>query len=178
LKGFQAENADLIERLNAALSKKNREEAVHLVHALKGSAGNIGAESLYKITAELNTALKSKSSKSDKIKKLSKKLATELDQVLEIIAAADLPVEQDHAVDSDDLKIDPESFRKSVQVLADCLADNDAQAGELFADLKARLARMIPAAELKQIEDAIIQYDYDQAFASLNEFIRWKEKKS
>lgn len=57
LEAFYDESSDTPSRLREALDRQDHAEAGRLVHKVKGSAGNIGAKSLYKTAAELQKAL-------------------------------------------------------------------------------------------------------------------------
>ncbi|MBN2601246.1 MAG: response regulator, partial [Candidatus Marinimicrobia bacterium] len=169
---FCRENEDLTDRLKTAVSNQNWEKAVHLVHALKGSSGNIGAEDLYKIAAQLVSELKAESPDPDKIDKSIEELAAELEQILKAIAQAKLPHETQQSAQVGKEKIDPETFNKSVRELFTCLSENDAQAGDIFNDLKLTFAQTIPASDLDTIEKSIREYDFEEALDKLKTLIK------
>jgi two-component system sensor histidine kinase/response regulator len=54
--GFLKTNKESANKIRNAFDKKNMELLVQLAHSLKGSAGNIGADKLYKTAQELETA--------------------------------------------------------------------------------------------------------------------------
>lgn len=57
---YYEENKDVADKVRAAVSAKNYEEARQLVHKNKGGSGNIGAKKLHAAAAELQAALLSK----------------------------------------------------------------------------------------------------------------------
>ena len=56
LSGFRRNNKDTTANIRAAYNNNNWETLHHLVHSLKGSAGNIGAKALYEAAQALDTA--------------------------------------------------------------------------------------------------------------------------
>ncbi|MFH1251081.1 MAG: response regulator, partial [bacterium] len=180
LQTFCTENQNLIDLLETSLSQNNTDEAEHLVHALKGSAGNIGAQDLYKIAASLDIELKSGQRDPVKTHDLIQQLATELNHILDVITKASLPVEfatPEKSGKSSKKQNDRKSFRQSAQELQKYLAEYDAQAAEAFQALKEQLAQIIPEADLASIEKSIDQYNYDQALDKLDEFMKKAERK-
>jgi len=178
LRRFRDENKNLVDQIEDALLKKNLDEVVHLVHALKGSAGNIGAQKLYKVTTSLSAELKSQDYNSDKIRKLIILLASELKQVLDVITNADLHVEEVKSFQPEEGTIDSDTFNRSIQDLYTYLSENDAQASEMFTTLKGTLVHKISIPDLEIIEKAITLYDYDQALEQLEKWLQLDRKKA
>ncbi|MGB4659000.1 MAG: transporter substrate-binding domain-containing protein, partial [Mobilitalea sp.] len=58
LKQFFIESVDIAQDITDAIDSDNYQAAADIAHKLKSSSGNIGANDLYKITSELNAALK------------------------------------------------------------------------------------------------------------------------
>ncbi|MEO5373859.1 MAG: response regulator [Alphaproteobacteria bacterium] len=58
LRSFATGNADVTTRVRAAMDEGNVEGAFRLVHAVKGTAGNLGATQLFKAAEALHAALK------------------------------------------------------------------------------------------------------------------------
>ena len=178
LRRFRDENKNLVDQIEDALLKKNLDEVVDLVHALKGSAGNIGAQKLYKVTTSLSAELKSQDYNSDKIRKLIILLASELKQVLDVITNADLHVEEVKSFQPEEGTIDSDTFNRSIQDLYTYLSENDAQASEMFTTLKGTLVHKISIPDLEIIEKAITLYDYDQALEQLEKWLQLDRKKA
>ena len=57
LKNFYQEYRSIADRITSALASEDPESGRHLLHTLKGVAGNIGATALYKAAGALETAL-------------------------------------------------------------------------------------------------------------------------
>ena len=168
LQNFTAENKDLIKQLKNSLTQNNPEMAEHLVHTLKGSAGNIGAQNLFDIAAALDSELKAHPDNPQKIRNLMRQLDQELKLVQKVILKAKLPTElrTDKPLKSKSAQI---AFKQSIQELCQYLSGYDARADEAFQALKGQLSQAISATDLATIEQAITQYDYDRALAILNQ---------
>jgi PAS domain S-box-containing protein len=97
---FAAKCRDAVGEIRQALGEKNWEQSHHLVHSLKGAAGNLAAEQVYAAALEMESLLKgaaSMPSAPDRNPALDR-----LVQSLEVIAASaellgGLPKEDDHA---------------------------------------------------------------------------------
>lgn len=60
LNEYYAENKDILEMLKLSLSERRYEDAIQIVHKIKGSSGNIGAKRLYNVASELQKVLVTK----------------------------------------------------------------------------------------------------------------------
>ncbi|MBW2570723.1 MAG: Hpt domain-containing protein, partial [Deltaproteobacteria bacterium] len=77
--GFLKNNKESANKIRNAFDKKDWESIMQLAHSLKGSAGNIGADKLYKAAQELETACREGAPASA----LLDRVETALNQVLE-----------------------------------------------------------------------------------------------
>jgi two-component system sensor histidine kinase/response regulator len=171
LQNFTTENKNLIKQLQTNLTQNNPAAAEHLVHNLKGSAGNIGAQNLYKIASNLNTALKAQPANPKKIRNLIRQLDQELKMVRNIILKAKLPREiskTEKSTKPPKSKSEQLTLKQSLQELCQYLSEYDARANDIFQALKGQLSQEISITDLDNIEEAITQYDYEQALAILN----------
>jgi len=168
LHNFATENKDLIKQLQINLAQNNQDAAEHLVHSLKGSAGNIGAQNLFDIAAALDSELKAHPDNPKKIRNLMRQLDQELKLVQKVILKAKLPTEfrTDKPLKSESAQL---TFKQSIQELCQYLSGYDARADEAFQALKGQLSQAISATDLATIEQAIAHYDYDRALAILNQ---------
>lgn len=55
---FYQSNISIVDNIRMALGRQEREEALHLVHAIKGTAGNLGAMELSRTAMALEQAIK------------------------------------------------------------------------------------------------------------------------
>jgi len=171
LQNFVRENINLITSLQNYLVDNDLEAVEHLVHSLKGSSGNIGAQKLYEVASAFEMELKSKSPDSKNIMELIQQLSMELDLVLSTIQNIELPAE----IISSDKTNKPGKWgieqKKKCQELKKYLAEYDARAGDIFYLIKSELSQSIPEVDLTKIAESIEQYDYDQALSILEKFI-------
>ena len=176
LRNFSKENRDVIEKLESYVAQNNIDAAEHLVHTLKGSSGNIGAQNLHKVASTLNAELKSGKTDSVSINQLIDQLKIELDFVRNAINSADLPVDNSIAAKPEKKVKKPVDPGERIKELKDLLSEYDARAGDVFRVLESELSRSIPPADLNNIAESIEKYDYDRALSMLEKFIEQKEE--
>jgi two-component system sensor histidine kinase/response regulator len=172
LQNFTIENKDLIKQLQANLAQNNQEKAEHLVHTLKGSAGNIGAQNLFDIASTLDNELKIHPDNPKKIRHLIRQLDRELKLIQNVILNTELPTEFSDSEKSDKpqkVKSEQLTFKQSIQELCQYLSEYNARADEAFQLLKGQLSQEMSETDLATIEKAIAQYDYDRALAILTQ---------
>ncbi|NEP39964.1 MAG: PAS domain-containing protein, partial [Okeania sp. SIO2H7] len=85
LRLFQASQKKYDTEILAALNCGDLKQALYLVHSLKGSAGNIGANTLYKSAASLHQDLRSETADMEVLSTKALILAQQFQQVLESI---------------------------------------------------------------------------------------------
>ncbi len=174
LRSFAAVNRDMITKIKNELSGQAFANAEHLVHTLKGSAGNVGAEGVYELATALDNELKTANPKLSEVSKFLENLAIELDIVLRSIDQAKLPVESGEPAGQAKpagLKFNRRAYSQAIQELRHSLGEYDARAGEIFQSHRILLSHKLSAKQLADIEQAIAQYDYDQAIAILDKAI-------
>jgi len=176
LHNFAKENKNVVADLQNYLADNNLDAAEHLVHSLKGSSGNIGAQKLYEVAVALDIELKSKSPDSTKIIELIQQLSRELDLVLNTIQKTELPAEIINSNKTNKPRKGAIDQIKKYQELKDYLAGYDARAGDIFRAIKGELSQSIPEVDLANIAESIEQYDYDQALCILEKFIETSDR--
>ena len=50
---YYQENRDALDLLNSSINERHYQDAIQIVHKIKGSSGNIGAKRLYIVASEL-----------------------------------------------------------------------------------------------------------------------------
>jgi len=171
LLNFAEQNIDLIEKLRPILNRKNFKKAEYLVHALKGSAGNVGAQKLYEVASAFDTVLKSESPESAKIAQLFQQFNAELSLVIQTIKKTDLPTASPDTDKPEKVSKKTFNLEEEYRKLINYLSGYDARAGDIFNVIKGELSRLIPKADLTNIAKSIEQYDYDQALNMVKKFI-------
>jgi len=163
LTGFLKNNKESANKIRNAFDKKDWESLVQIAHSLKGSAGNIGANKLYKAAHELETAGRDGAPTSD----LLKTVETALNQVLESLQTlADtsktepLPGKERSA----GTDVDPAQVMPALKQLADAL--NLAEPEKIKKHIKV-IQKYLDISILVNLEDQINDYEYDKALKML-----------
>jgi len=175
LQRFNTDNINLIEKLETDLAKNDSRAAEQKIHALKGSAGNVGAQALYEVAVTLDNELKTGYPDPAKIQTLMSQLSAELRIVQDVINKTELPTETVISGQSEKIKTMPinrEALKQSLIQLIKFLSEYDARAGEYFRSFRVELAQVVSETDLTRIAESIEKYDYDRASDRLNEIIQ------
>ncbi len=151
---FGEENTDVVPRLRAMLDAGAREEAMSLLHTLKGSAATLGARTLAAAAASLEVALRSGSPAA------LDELTAALDDFR--AAAARLPIRKQEESATNTVVV--EDALPLLRKLATLLPQNNLGAIDCFQELK-RLVGARPA--VAAIEDALDRLDFAGAIPHL-----------
>jgi len=172
--GFLKNNKESANKIRDAFDRKDWESLVQLAHSLKGSAGSIGADELYKAAQELETAGKEGAPTSA----LLDKVETALNQVLESLQMlADtsktepLPGKERGVVPG----VDPAQVIPVLKQLANAL--DLAEPEEIKKHIKV-IKKYLDISIIKDIEDQVNDYEYDRALKMLKGIMEEMEKKS
>ena len=150
------------EIFRTALDDTDGEAATRAAHTLKGTAGNIGAKGVQVAAAQLEQACKEGKPASE-IDTLLTHVCSELNPVLAGLRQIGTPTQ---AVPTP--AIDGDALRKSLGKLKALLADSDAEAEDLLADLVEKLRDTPLAATLEQVVKAVAGFDFDAAQRALD----------
>lgn len=161
LRKFAAGQKNVPDLIGQALDADDWATAERLAHTLKGVAGNIGAGELQAEAGKLEAALKGRRSREtvDDLLAIPAALLGELIVELE----AKLPPERAATAAA---AVDPERLKAVCARLAALLADDDAEAGDVF-DGQADLLRAAFGDACRGIEDGIRNFDFETALAAL-----------
>jgi PAS domain S-box-containing protein len=161
--GFLKNNKKSANKIKNAFDKKDWESLVQLAHSLKGSAGNIGADELYKAAQELETAGKEGAPTSA----LLNRVKTALNQVLESLRSlvdtseAEPLASKERGAGPD---VDPAQVIPILKQLANAL--DLAEPEEIEKHIKV-IKKYLDISILKDIEDQVNDYEYDKALKML-----------
>jgi len=158
---FRSNQADAPEQLARAIQEGDGELATRLAHTLKGVAGNVGAQELNSAAESLEMALKG--GDGDTALALLPGVTHKLEQVTTSIATL-----EDQTRQSETAKpVDLEALKPTLEHLRALLEDDDAEASELMEDLQSGLSGSGLESGLKEIEEAVSDYDFEAALAHL-----------
>ncbi|MCD4778734.1 MAG: response regulator, partial [Desulfobacterales bacterium] len=171
--GFLKNNKESANKIRDAFDRKDWESIMQLAHSLKGSAGNIGADKLYKAAQELETAGREGAPTSALIDRVE----TALNQVLESLQMlADtsktepLPGKERGVGPG----VDPAQVIPVLKQLANAL--DLAEPEEIEKHIKV-VKKYLDISILKDIEDQVNDYEYDRALKMLKGIMEEMEKK-
>ncbi len=154
--GQRTASADII----AALDADDWATAERLAHTTKGVCGNIGAAAVQEMANSLEQALKERKARED-VDALLATLTPQLTTLIEAISAQ-LPAEEGKA----QVAVDREKLSAVCKRLVALLADDDSEAGDLFADEGDLLNAAFPG-HYRAIDDAIKGFDFETALDKL-----------
>jgi two-component system sensor histidine kinase/response regulator len=167
---FAERDATLGRRIESALAGAEPDAARAAAHALMGSASNIGADGVAILAADMERALRERSSP-ERLRSLAAELTATLERLaLDVRAAWQQQVDQNHGtparphadgsshVDS----VSTSDLRRVVRLMEDC----DADAVSAFEALLPALLPVCGAA-VEAVRDALVVYDFDVALERL-----------
>jgi len=166
--GFLKNNKESANKIRDTFDKKNWELLVQLAHSLKGSAGSIGADELYKAAQELETAGREGAPTSALIDRVE----TALNQVLESLQMlADtsktepLPGKERGVGPG----VDPAQVIPVLKQLAGAL--DLAEPEEIKKHIKV-IKKYLDISILRNLEDQVNDYEYDRALETINRILK------
>ncbi|EWH10413.1 multi-sensor hybrid histidine kinase [Catenovulum agarivorans DS-2] len=161
LQSFYNNSKNFEQELTQAIDADNVDLAKRLVHTLKGTSGNIGAEQTHRAAKSLEEAISS----SDAALEVHKQtLLQALNKVLTAISAADLTTEKQVQ------NFDEEKVAELMAELESAIADFDTSAVDVVEQLLPMFAGSNQEALLAELAQAINQFDFTAAQALLAEF--------
>lgn len=153
---FASGQADVVERLRAALIEGEQESAEREAHSLKGLAGNLGAVDLAAQAAAVESAIK------DACHEELGVLLAELERSLAPLIAAILALQEP----GERALVDGAQLRPLCLQLQQLFLDDDPRAGKVF-DEQAELLRSAFNEEYGQLAAAVHGFDFERAHALL-----------
>jgi two-component system sensor histidine kinase/response regulator len=155
-----------VEQIEAALSSKDVETAALLAHTIKGVAGNLGGESLYRAAAELEKAIKENRTDLDD-------LMTEFGSQLKVVMdglrtfEASLAARQGPEKPQEEVQVDTEAVKPLLREMARLLESDLTEAMSCLEALKRHLKNSSLYEEFKRLERQVEGFDTDSALKSL-----------
>ncbi|MFC1852191.1 response regulator [candidate division CSSED10-310 bacterium] len=155
--------------LRRTLSEKNIEQAILMVHTMKGVSGNIGAHQLHHDAQNLETALKEK--KEAAYQRLTDEVSQSLQQVLESINKLEAQFTTGAAVPVDQQPGDLTQIKTVLLKLRDLLQDYDSEAARFAQSNKELFVSAGLEKAVKKLEQALDKYDFEQALNKVEQMI-------
>ena len=159
LKGFARTQRDFAEQLQALRAQPD--EALALVHSLKGLAGNVGARTLLERSTELELALQAASGGDSP--QLQQATADTLEQLKLVLADIDRMSRQATPPESDADAHALAGTQVDWQPLAKLIADQDAHSRDVLQDLIGHWPTLRQHPQVGALKRALERYDFDEA---------------
>ncbi len=174
LRDFAVNNSDVIEKIRSEINQGDFNAAQHLVHTLKGTAGNLSIVEVFKISQELENSFRQGDGQNSisHLDKLEKVLEPILDRLTSRTTEANL-IEKKTAGNMKATPADIKSLRGLFTELDDQLGKNNLNALKLFESFKQKLEASGAAQQLiERLESSISRLDFKEAREQLPEVSR------
>jgi len=168
LKKFCSHHANAATEIKAAIESSDFELAERIAHTIKGVAGNIGADTIFKCSIELDALLKQAQDADgmdeQRLTTLLAELTTHTTALITAIKASE--VYADEAPTADQPKLDSTKFTELISQLAALLDDDDSEAQSCLDELIAGSDHQ----ELKELSEMVSDYEFEEALELLQKF--------
>jgi len=163
---FLGNNLTFNKDVRTLVNKGKQEDAIRAAHSLKGVSGNIGAKELHLASKELEALLGQKPFNAVNAEKGLELLNPALSRVLDSIQVW-LDTTTKDIKPAVEKPLDIEKVKAQIKTLDAALKEYDADAGQIFEDLRDLTGSMEVDSELIIMENAIGNYDFDKAREAL-----------
>ena len=164
---FMKSQATVVHGIEQALQSEDMETAERMGHTLKGLAGNLGAQALQAVAAELEQALHARTG-ALQIQSLLRSTQTQLSRLMEGLQKTPGLLVPDVAVPVDDLtEAQRAELQGVVAALQQMLAQDDPQAAVLWETHATGMLALLGQAQA--VELAIQNFDFDSALQLLQQ---------
>ncbi len=161
---FKDGQENTVEQIKAALQAGDTETAVRLAHTVKGVSGNLGADNLYQVAAELEKAIKEGKKPADVI-------MSEFDSQIKIVMNGIRVLEERLAVQQEtehiEARVDKETVKTLLQEITQLLESDLTEAMNRLETLNRHLANSPIYEEFKRLEKQIENFDTDAALETV-----------
>ena len=176
LSRFANEYADKDAELNSLLHDSKKEDAILLVHSIKGLAGNLGMIPLFESTKKLEEALRTSGENMDiKVRGMAASFSLALRQT---VAQITFLQKLEDKANTCKQECNCANFGTvNLTSLCEALCESDAKSQELFFELEPELQTLIPQGELNRLREYIENFELDDAYELLSSLAPEKPKK-
>jgi len=164
LSQFAAKQADADERIKTALDSNDNKLAERIAHTVKGVAGNIGIITVHSSAEQLERSIREKQTN---VTDLLHEFSQALHEYNKRICDAIVPVKPQTAISTGTFS--PEKSAAAVSALREMLESSDAGAADAFHTAVKELATQVAQGPLSALGNAINEFDFELALATLNE---------
>jgi|GEM_PF-3081320 len=166
LKSFFLQNRNFTERLQGYYERSELQEAEKLLHALKGSAGNVGAAELYEIAVKAESGIKRHGELKEREIKLIKSAFQRVNREIEKVLEKDI-VEAD-SLNENTVEINKDRLNSYFEELEKYLLKSDSRIMKVFNSIKDEFSETELKEDLENLENFVYNLDTDEALKVLN----------
>ncbi len=171
---FTQQHGKDVELIQQALAREDRKEAIHLSHALKGTAGNLSLPTIQKAASDLETSLRANDSMPGKIPDALVEAMTEGLNTLQVILAK---AEENPGQGQEDREaFTDDQARQWLSDLKNLVEKCDVRADDLFSENRDRLKSHVRDETLETLSQALMVFDFNEAERAIDQGINELEK--
>ena len=161
LRMFMDQHGADVGLLNNALAAKDRQQAIHIAHALKGTAGNLSADTVQQLASELESSCRENELLPEKVSNsLEEAMVVALDTMQQIVGAIE---KQSKSSAPDIPQWSRDEAGKQLAQLQILVHENDISAEDEFTRMRPGLQGHALAENLESIAGALLLFDFDAA---------------
>jgi len=173
---FVAKQQSVGNRIAEALENGDRHQAERLAHSLKGAAGNLGINQIFRSAGNLEKAIRESETG---IADLLKDLRSAMDRQIRTIQTALAVNGTDRMRPSGARPAEARQALTAIARLKELLEASDADACEAYRNLAVLLRGIVDASQLEKLGAAVESFDFDAALSRLGEVVKeFGEKES
>jgi CheY-like chemotaxis protein len=173
---FVAKQQSVGNRIAEALENGDRHQAERLAHSLKGAAGNLGINQIFRSAGNLEKAIRESETG---IADLLKDLRSAMDRQIRTIQTALAVNGTDRMSPSGARPAEARQALTAIARLKELLEASDADACEAYRNLAVLLRGIVDASQLEKLGAAVESFDFDAALSRLGEVVKeFGEKES
>jgi len=166
MRSFLEQFGDVEKRLKQCLDQGELDQAQRLIHTIKGTSGNLGADALYAATRALELQLKSPTG--DGLQPAMDRFLQRHQRVIASLEGLNFDQPDDSAVRSEaDTAIDVDAVAALIGDMRLLLKRSDSRVRHVLPKLRALIPGPLLSAEKDRLDRAVYRLDSDQALACL-----------
>ncbi len=166
---FRNDNAETLERIRAAISEKDFDQAKGIVHSLKGAAGNLSVYGVYQAAASLEDEIIRKGQGVDS---LFNRLYSEMEPVMEQLAHFEQAHQPSPAKHKKEGPLDHQWLQSHIRRMEQCIQEYNPDVELLVSELGEQIGSTTAQKEFVLLESAINRFDFHEAQEALQALVK------
>lgn len=171
LSSFSAGQVQTAHHVKQAIERQDAEQALMLVHTLKGLAGSIGAKQVHADAVQLELSLhifKQDRSNQEEVDAHAERLHHSLNLVLVELQRL-LPLEDASSLSKSNADVSDEVIAKYLSELRELLSSYSGDCAQFYEEHRHVFMQIVPAVTLGRIDQHIAQYEFDEVMMLLDQ---------